>query len=187
MRLWSILLFSMLAAPIHSAGAAEAWRIDPARTRISFTITSAAWPTTSGSFHRFDGRIALDFDRPSRSSVRFVVQSASVDVGSKGLSDYVRSAVFFDAAKFPTMTFSSTSVQRIDERTARVTGDLTLLGMTHPVTLIVNVDRRARAGAKVGLTARGQIMRSEFGMNAGVPVISDTVDILVMTEAVGGS
>lgn len=178
-----ITVFAIICATVHAQ--AETWRIDPSKTRIGFRIESTAWPATSGSFQRFDGRVSLDFDRPSRSSVRFVVQSASVDLGSRGLNDYVRSSVFFDAPQFPTMTFTSTRVDKIDDRTARVAGDLSLLGVTRPITLTVNVDRARRGGAAVGLTAHGQIHRSEFGMNSGVPVISDIVDITVSTEAVG--
>lgn len=183
-RILIAFFLSVILAP-RAACAADVWRVDPAKTRIGFTITSAAWPTTRGSFQRFDGRISLDFDRPARSSVRFVVQSASVEVGSSGLNDYVRSAVFFNAPKYPTMTFTSTGVEKVDDRTARVSGDLTLLGVTRPISLTVNVDRARRGGAAVGLTARGQVRRSEFGMNSGVPVISDTVDLVVTTEAVG--
>ncbi|WP_342360982.1 YceI family protein [Terrarubrum flagellatum] len=181
----SLMLAAAAAAQSQAAAAAESWRIDPARTRIGFTIESSAWPTTRGSFQKFDGRVSLDFDHPARSSVRFSVQSSSVEAGSKGLNDYIRSAVFFDAAKYPTMSFASTAVTKVDDRTVQVQGDLTLLGVTKPITLTVNVDRTRRGGAAVGLSARGQVMRSAFGMNSGVPIINDRVDIVVTTEAVG--
>ena len=179
---FALLLIASLS--LDAVAAADAWRIDPARTRIAFTIESAAWPTTRGSFTKFDGRLSLDFDRPQRSSVRFVVQAGSVDVGSRGLSDYVRSTAFFNAANYPTMSFASTSIDKVDDRTARVTGELTMLGVTRPMTLTVSVDRSRRGGI-VGLVAKGRIMRSQFGMNSGVPVISDAVDIVVTTEASG--
>src|SRR5271157_968411 len=111
-----------------AALASDAWKIDPARTQIAFAIDAVGYPRTEGRFRRFEGRIAIDFDRPEKSAVAFHVQSDSVDVGSSSFSDYLTSAAFLDADHFPSIDFVSTSVKRIGDAAVRVSGDLTLLG-----------------------------------------------------------
>jgi len=113
-----------------SAFAADDWRIDPGRTTIGFAIDAAGFSRTEGRFHRFEGRISVDFDHPGRSSVVFHVQSQSVDVGSPSFSDYLRSPAFLDSARRPSIDFVSTSVERINDHAVRVSGELTLLGVS---------------------------------------------------------
>ncbi|MFY9968237.1 MAG: YceI family protein, partial [Roseiarcus sp.] len=95
----------VLAAQPAPALAATNWKIDPSRTQIAFAIDAVGYPRTEGHFRRFEGRISVDFDRPEKSSVAFHVQSGSVDVGSSSFSDYLRSAAFLDADRFPTIDF----------------------------------------------------------------------------------
>ena len=86
--------------------------------------------------------------------------------------------------EFPTMSFTSTQVEKLDPRTARVTGDLTMLGVTKPITLTVNVDADPSAnGRAVAFVATGRIARSEFGMIFGIPLIEDSLEITVKTRA----
>jgi len=171
-------------APTTSALARSNWTIDPARTHIGFTIEAVGWPRTNGKFDRFDGRIAVDFDHPAQSRVSFHVQAQSVDVGSASFSNYVRSEVLLDAARFPTIDFTSTSVEKLDEHRVRVTGDLTLLGVTHPLSVDVDVSKRAEGGhTRLGFTAKAKIDRLDFGMNSGFPVISRDVLLVISSEA----
>jgi len=179
-RIVTLALLGMVGAgagtdPVRAADI----RIDPARTHIRFSIDAVGWPTTRGEFRRFDGRLAIDTARPAASRVEFTVQSASVDVGSSGLNDYIRSDVFFDAAKFPTLRFVSTGVRRTGQNTAHVDGDMTILGVTRPVAFDVTVENRARASA---FRAELVIRRSEYGMNSGIPLIDDAVKVEVATE-----
>ncbi|MDH7794388.1 MULTISPECIES: YceI family protein [unclassified Beijerinckia] len=162
--------------------AASRWSIDPARTTIGFVIDSTAWPRTQGTFNAFSGRISLDFEHPERSRVDFTVQAASVEVGSNAMNDYLRSEVFFNAARYPAISFASTHVEKLGPRLVHVTGNLTLLGVTRPININVEVDQR-KGGERVGFSATGSLSRSAYGMNSGVPIISDTVHITVVTEA----
>jgi polyisoprenoid-binding protein YceI len=175
-----------------AAIAAQSWRIDETHTSIGFTIDATGFPTTHGRFRHYTGRIAIDLDRPARSSTSFTIDSASVDVGSQSYNDFVKSAVLLDVAKFPTLSFASTQVEKLDPRTARVTGNLTMLGVTKPIALNVSVepDPSAKESTKesakrrlVAFSATGTIRRSDFGMIFGLPLIDDAIEITVKTRA----
>lgn len=108
----------------------------------------------------------------------------SVDVNSASMNDYLRSEVFFNVTRFPDMRFVSTSVEKRDENHARVTGDLTMLGVTRPISLDVEVARKlAGTNQRVGFKATGVINRLDFGMNSGYPLISDAIHLTVTTDA----
>ena len=142
-------------------------------------------PAHKGEFHHFDGRISVDFDHPPQSRVSFNVETQSVDVGSASFDDYLRSEAFLNADRFKQIAFVSTAVEKINEHEIHVTGDLTMLGVTKPLTVDVEVNRQAgQSRARLGFTARAKIDRLAFGMNSGFPVISRDVDLLVASEAV---
>ena len=174
---------ALAALPQAPAFAGDHWRIDPMRTQIAFAIDAVGYPRTEGRFHRFDGRISVDFERPERSAVAFHVLSASVDVGSAPFSDYVKSAAFLDADHHPSIDFVSTSVERIDERTVRVAGDLTLLGVTKPIRVDVAVGREGGGSKRLVFLAKTNIDRLEFGMNSGFPLVSREVELTISSEA----
>ena len=179
----ALLALALIAATV-AAQARSSWEIDPAQTHVRFWVDAIGWPRTAGEFKSFEGRIDIDFDRPSRSRVDFRVAAKSVDVNSATLDDYLRSEVFLNVAKFPSMGFVSTSVEKRDEQHARVTGDLTMLGVTRPISLDVEVAGKvAEANQRVGFKATGVINRLDFGMNSGYPLISDAIHLTVSTEA----
>lgn len=187
--LWTSRIAASIVAVVlfaRSAPSAErdAWSIDPARTHITFAIDAIGYPRTKGEFHRFEGRIAVDFEHWDRSSVVFHVQSNSVDVGSDSFSDYVRSLAFLNAASFPTIDFVSKTVERIDDHAVRVSGDLTLLGVTKPLAVDVAVRRETEGGrSRLAFSARTHIDRLEFGMNSGFPLVSRDIELVISSEA----
>jgi polyisoprenoid-binding protein YceI len=171
-------------AGVEAATRAQAWRIDEAQTWIGFKIDAVGFPTTHGRFAHYSGQVLIDFDRPAKSYTTFTVESASVDVGSPSFNEFVKSAALLDAERFPTMNFASTQVEKLDAHTARVTGNLTLLGVSKPITLTVNVETDPAAkGRAVAFVAKGTIARSEFGMKFGIPLIDDALEITVKTRA----
>jgi polyisoprenoid-binding protein YceI len=184
-RLVTALALAVLCSSGPQAAMSEqSWRIDEAHTSIGFKIDAAGLPTTRGRFKRYAGRILIDFDRPTKSFTSFTVDSASVDVGSQSFNDFVKSAVLLDVARFPTLSFSSTQVEKLDPRTARVKGNLTMLDVTKPITLTVNVENDPLVkGRAVAFSATGTIKRSEFGMIFGIPLIDDVLEITVKTRA----
>jgi len=149
-RLAAALIFALMSGGALAAMAAQSWRIDETHTSIGFKLDATGFPTTRGQFRHYTGRIAIDLDRPASSSTSFTVESASVDVGSQSYNDFVKSAALLHVAKFPTLSFASTQVEKLDPRTARVTGNLTMLGVTKPIALTVNVepDPSAKGPAK---------------------------------------
>lgn len=157
--------------------------IDPTRTSIRFVVDAVGWPSTRGSFSSFSGRIAVDLSRPEMSSVVFRVAAQSVDVGSPSFDAYLRGDAFFDVARYPEITFVSDRVDKVDDRHARVSGALTLRGVTRPFTVDVAVESVAGERGLLRFRATGTVHRLEFGMNAGFPVISNDVDLIVSTEA----
>ena len=182
-------VFAAGAAAIadRSAGATAergAWRIDPARTHIGFVVDAIGFPRTQGEFHVFSGRLSIDFDRPAASRVAFTVRSDSIEVGSSSFDDTLRGSNFLDAQRFPDIRFESTRVEKRDESTIDLTGDLTLLGVTRPLTVEVEVMRLG--GARLAFVARAHIDRLAYGMNSGFPIISRNVDLTVSSEALAG-
>ena len=161
-----------------------AWRIEPARTHIGFVVDAVGFPRTRGEFHVFNGRLSLDFDRPAASRVAFTVRADSIEVGSSSFNDTLRGSNFLDAQRFPDIRFESTRVEKRDESTVDLIGDLTLLGVTRPLTVEVEVKRLG--GARLAFVARARIDRLAYGMNSGFPIISRDVELTVSSEALAG-
>jgi polyisoprenoid-binding protein YceI len=182
-RLAAALIFALTSGGALAAMAAQSWRIDETHTSIGFKIDATGFPTTRGRFRHYTGRIAIDLDRPARSSTSFTVDSASIDCGSQSYNDFVKSAALLDVAKFPTLSFASTQVEKLDPRTARITGNLTMLGVTKPIALTVNVEPDPSAKGRLAFTATGTIRRSDFGMIFGLPLIDNVIEITVKTRA----
>ena len=175
-------IFAQAHAP---AVAAANWRIDPARTHIAFAIDAVGYPRTHGQFRQFAGRISVDLEHPDRSNVSFHVQSQSVDVGSASFDDYLRSVAFLDSTRFPSIDFVSDSVAKVDDHTVRVAGELTLLGVTRPLSVDVEVQREGTGGGRrLTFSAKTSIDRLAFGMNSGFPLVSREVELVISSAAV---
>jgi polyisoprenoid-binding protein YceI len=185
---WALLAAVALALggglTVQAAISAQGWRIDEEKTAIGFKINAVGFPTTRGRFTRYEGRILLDFDHPAKSFTSFTVDSGSVVLGSQTFDDFVKSAALLDVTRFPTLSFTSTGVEKLDPRTARVTGNLTMLGVTKPVALTVNVETEPSGQRRVvAFSATGTLKRSDFGMIFGIPLIDDALEISVKTRA----
>jgi polyisoprenoid-binding protein YceI len=169
---------------VQAAVSDEGWRIDEQRTAIGFKIEAVGFPTTRGRFTHYSGRILLDFDHPAKSFTSFTVDSDSVELGSKAFNDFVKSAALLDVTRFPTLSFASTQVEKLDPRTARVTGNLTLLGVTKPLALTVTVETEPSGKRRVvAFAATATLKRSDYGMIFGIPLIDDALEITVKTRA----
>jgi polyisoprenoid-binding protein YceI len=185
---WALLAAVALALGggfiVQAAVSAQGWRIDAEKTAIGFKIDAVGFPTTRGRFTRYQGRILLDFDHPAKSFTGFTVDSSSVELGSKAFDDFVKSAALLDVTRFPTLSFISSEVEKLDPRTARVTGNLTMLGVTKPVALTVSVETEPSGKRRVvAFSATGTLKRSDFGMIFGIPLIDDALEITVKTRA----
>ncbi|MBC7769194.1 MAG: YceI family protein [Phycisphaerales bacterium] len=177
----------IFAAALLTAGAASAepvtYTLDPAHTQVAFSIDRFGFNRVLGRFETVTGELVLDEANPANSSVRATIQVASVDSGHDTRDEHLRAERWLNAAAFPTMEFRSTAVRLTSERTAEVTGDLTLMGQTHPVTLNVTLNNIGPAPNNqrptAGFSAIGSLNRSAFGSRGGANVIGDSVSIQI--------
>jgi polyisoprenoid-binding protein YceI len=183
-----LLLSALLIA--HSTFAADTFVFDKAHSTIGFQVRHL-FSKVPGKFDDFSGQIQLDEANPEQSSVEVTIKTASVDTGVKMRDDDLRSPNFFDAAKFPEITFKSTSVKRTGENTADVTGNLSMHGVTKEVVLKVELLGKGAGmqGATVsGWDAGTALKRSDFGLSwnkviEGTQVVGDDVQIELHLEA----
>lgn len=179
----------IFAAFVQSAAANETYRFDQARSTIGFRVHQFLG-TTNGKFTQFSGGIDLDSQHPEHSSVSARIQVSSIDTGIKKRDDHLRSPEFFNVAKYREITFKSRSVKQTGPQSGDIMGDLTLHGVTKPVTLRVNlvtpVSDKARTRWEV---TTEPLKRRDFGLMFGsatetVSGISQDVAIKIDIEAV---
>ena len=176
-------------APSPAEAAAEAYTIDPAHSFVMFRIKHLDLGYVYGRYNEFSGSLQLDEADPAASSVSIEVKAASVDTGVKQRDDHLRSPDFFNVEQFPTITFKSTAVKKVDDKRFDVTGDMTIHGVTKPVTV-----RMEKIGAgkdpwgktRVGFEGTVELKRLEFGV-AGTPdMVSDDLRLILAFEATRG-
>ena len=186
--LGAVVISGLVAGP--AAGEPARYELDPAHTTIAFLVEHAGYARTLGQFLRAGGGFTFDDATGAVSNVRVVVETASVDTHHEARDRHLESGDFLNSEKHPEMTFTAGSAQRTSERTFVLTGELTLLGTRRPLTLEAVVNKSApypfgdRADA-MGVSARGTLKRSEFGMTYGVAndLVGDEVEIVVEFEA----
>jgi len=164
------------------------WEIDPTHSHMSFAIRVMSVSTTRGRFHALRGHLSIDEQNPANSWVEAEVDAASIDTHNKLRDAHLRSATFFAVKQYPTITFQSTHVEHVDGQDYRVTGNLTLHGVTKPITFDVAYRSQSTLmGARTGLTAKATINRNDFGVGRGAAVqfvASSMVTIEIELEAV---
>jgi polyisoprenoid-binding protein YceI len=168
------------------------WEIDPFHTLVEFSVVHLKINLVKGRFKEVHGSLHLDIQRPGCSWVKAYVNAASIDTGVPARDGHLRSADFFEAAKYPTISFESTAVRQTGETTSMVTGDLTLHGVTRSVTFQTKFTGYTRdmetGGWRVGLAAMGMIDRRMFDMNfnrmvEGVALVGHEARIELYIEA----
>ena len=147
------------------------WEIDPTHSHVSFAIRVMSVTTTRGRFKALRGRLHIDEQHPANSWVDAQVQAASIDTRNKLRDAHLRSAAFFDVKKYSTITFTNSNVEHVGGQNYRVTGDLTLHGVTRPITFDVQYHgQRSLMDTRTDLTAKATINRHDFGLGKGVAV-----------------
>ena len=161
----SILITAVVAMPLFAQSALEAWTVDKSHSTATFKVRHLM-ANMVGQFRTFDAKINLDRAKPENSSVEFTIDAASIDTGNANRDEHLRGADFFDVAKFPAITFKSTSIVAKSASEFAVTGDLTMHGVTRRVTLPVSFlgfGRTAR-GEKAGFEIETTVNRKDFGI-----------------------
>ena len=186
------LLAQQADAPKAAAAPAtvtESWTIDKAHSSAEFKVRHFMANVT-GRFKTFDAVINLDRTRPANSSVEFTIDVASIDTGNTNRDDHLKTADFFDAAKYPTITFKSVSIKERAKDVYDVTGDLTMHGVTKRVTLPVTFLGFARhpRGEKAGFEIETTIDRKDYGivwnraLDEGGVMLGDNVKVSINLE-----
>lgn len=169
------------------------YEIDPAHTNIGFSTKHLAVTTVHGHFAKFEGGFEGPDEDLTRARGTIKVEVASLDTRNEQRDNHLRSADFFDVAKFPYMTFAVTGIEKIDGETYRVKGDLTIKETTRPVELTGTIEGRLAdpfgGRERLGVSAAGQVNRMDFGLNwdgvaGAVPFAGHVIKISLDSEIV---
>lgn len=177
-------LFFSLTAPVQADP--ETYTIDPSHSSVLWRINHLGFSNYSGKWMA-KGTLVLDEKKPQDSKVNVTIDVADIITGNAELDKHLRDKMFFNTEKFPIATFVSDKIQIINKKTAKLHGTLTLLGVSKPITLDVALNKIGENPITnkmtAGFSATTVIKRSDFGMNALVPALGDTVKIDVEVEA----
>lgn len=183
-----------LAAALSLPGAAatSTWQIDPNHSAAQFAVRHLTISTVRGAFTKVTGTVQLDSQDVSKSSVEVTIDASSVDTRVADRDKDLRSDHFFDVAKYPTITFKSTKVEQVEPGKLKVTGDLTIHGVTKPVVLDVEGPtapvKDPWGNQRAAVNATTKINRQDFGvkwnatMDGGGVVVGDDVAITIDAE-----
>jgi polyisoprenoid-binding protein YceI len=187
------LLASLLAlSPALALAAGTTWNVDPSHSQVGFSVKHLVISNVRGEFGKYAGKVVLDDADPTKSTVEATVDVASIDTRVADRDTHLKSPDFFDVEKYPTMTFRSTKVAKAGNGALKVTGDLTLHGVTKAVVLDVTTTPEVKGAygeTRRGFAATAKLNRKDFGLTwsktveAG-PVVGDQVTIALDLEVV---
>ncbi|HEY4735156.1 MAG TPA: YceI family protein [Gemmatimonadaceae bacterium] len=175
-----------------SIGSKTTWKLDPSHTLVEFSAKHLMITTVKGRFTDIEGVIHADEKDPTKSSVEATLKAASIDTRTDQRDNHLRSGDFLDVEKFPEITFRSTRIEG-SRKEFKLTGDLTIRGVTKPVTLDVTFEGQTKdpwGGERVGFSASGKIDRRDFGLTwnvvleAGGLTVGNDIKINIEVEAV---
>jgi polyisoprenoid-binding protein YceI len=164
--------------------------VDPAHSRVEFQVKHLGIATVRGAFREFEGTLELGGEAPQAYGT---VEAASVDTNEPQRDEHLRSGDFFDAEQNPQLSYRSTAIRQLDEETLEIDGELTMRGVTRPVTLrgeIQGYEQDPWGNERVGLEVTGQLSRGDWGMTfnqalgSGNVLVSDKVKLLLDISAV---
>jgi polyisoprenoid-binding protein YceI len=176
---------------VDTATRMTTWTIDPAHSMLEFAVKHMMFTTVKGRFGDFSGTFAFDPRNVDDSSVEVTIQTASIDTGIGARDAHLRSADFFDVARYPTAAFRGTGVEGDGERFV-IEGELTIKGITRPISLEAEYQGRGvnPSGVEVaGFEARGRLNRKDFGLNwnqaleSGGVLVGDEIKIAITVQA----
>jgi polyisoprenoid-binding protein YceI len=186
-------LFIILAAVLGlqmSARAADSYTIDPAHTRVGFSVPHLGITHVKGRFREFNGSLVLEGDALKEATATIQVQS--VDTGVAQRDNHLRTADFFDATNYPTITFKTKEVENSGKQLTLV-GDFTMRGVTKEIRLPVSLSKPIKdpwGKMRVGLEGRMKLNRKDYGLRynqlleTGIPAVGDDVELEITAEAV---
>jgi len=164
-----------------------AYQIDPTHTATVFSWNHFGFSTPSANFSDIQGTINVDNAKPANSSVNVTIPLSSLNTNVKALDEHLKTADFFDAAKYPNITFKSTKVQALGKNKYKITGNLTVKDVTKPIILDAVLNKQGvhpmTKAESIGFNATTSFDRSAFGVGAYVPNVGDKITVNITTEA----
>jgi polyisoprenoid-binding protein YceI len=157
---------TMSSVSSSTAAPTGAWAVDPAHSNVGFAVKHMGIATVRGEFTEFEGTIEIGDDL-STARAYGTVKTESVDTNEPQRDEHLRSPAFFDAAQYPELRFESTSIEALDDKEFRITGQLTIHGVTNEIVLHADVqgtDIDPWGNERVGLEVTGQLSRAAYGM-----------------------
>ena len=167
------------------------WKIDPTHSEIQFKVKHLVISTVTGSFKNYDATVETDGESLEGAEIYFEAETGSIDTGVEQRNQHLKSDDFFNAEKFPKLTFKSTSFEKTGDDEYKLTGDLTIRDVTRSITLDVEHGGTLQdpyGQTKAGFEVTGKINRKEFGLKwnavteAGAIVVSDDVKLIMNVQ-----
>ena len=187
----SIIASALAVASVSAVAAGVTYKLDPGHTNVIASWSHFGFSNPSANFGQVSGTLSYDSAAPEKSSVEVNLPLSGLDTFVPALDEHLKKADFFDAAKFPAATFKSTNVEVVGNGTFKVTGLLTIKGVSKSVTLDVRLNNAGvhpmTKQEAIGFDATATIKRSDFGMGMYAPAVSDEISLRITTEgAVAG-
>ena len=176
--------FALSLVTASAALAADTYKLDPAHTSVGFTISHLVISEVSGRFNDVAGEVTLDDGAVT--GAKATIQAKSVDTNIAKRDDHLRGPDFFDAAQFPTITFESTKIEMVGDKTI-MTGKFTMHGVTKEITLPFKLKGPIKdpwGNQRLAVTAETEINRTDYGMTGMVPAVGAEVKIRISAEAI---
>lgn len=185
--------FLLLSSVAHAGPADDlkkipggTFQLDPRHASVTFKITHLGFSRYTGRFNKMEATLKYDNITPAKSTLEATVYPGSVDTNDKQLEDELRDPKWFNAEKYPAAVFKSTKIEITSPTTAKITGDLTMMGITHPIlldaTLLGAGEHPMSKKSVLGFSATGVLTRSVFGFTNGLPFVGDDVALQIEAE-----
>ena len=182
-----LLLGVLVASSLPVFAATQKYEIDPNHTQVRFTWNHYGFSNPSALLENIKGEIMLDSADLTKSSVSVTMPLSGLHTGVEKLDEHLKTTDFFDAAKYPNITFKSTKVKTTGTGKLEVTGNLGIHGESRPVTLQVQVNKigenKMIASKSAGFDAEVVLKRSDFGVGKYVPMVSDAIHVHITVSA----
>ncbi len=182
-----IFVLGLLVIVSSVAYAAETYKLDPGHSAIVFRVKHLGIAYVYGRFNGPAGSIVFDESAPSKSAIEMQAETKNVDTALEKRDTHLKSPDFFNAGEYPLVSFKSKSVKKLNENIYEVSGDLTLLGKTRPITVEVHGTGAGKdpwGNFRRGFETSFSIKRSDFGMNFMMGGVSDEVNLTVSVEGI---
>ena len=186
-----VVVAALALAALPALAQTSTWKIDSSHAHSSFTVRHLVITNVRGEFGKTEGTLVLDEGDVTKSKVEATIDVATIDTREPKRDEHLKSADFFDVAKYPKITFKSTKVEKAGDGRLKVTGDLTMKGVTKSVVLDVSGPTKEIkdpwGNTRRGVAATGAINRQDFGVSWGKvieagPVVGDEVKLEIEAE-----